>query len=171
MNSLSKATPVKTGTGERSRMSVAQYSSEEVLGQFLALYNGLDFANELEDLGVSRFNVSRRKRVTREFQGLAIALWRLALLKSFPNDAERFFKELKEKSPITNTLDCSGEEMKLRVSLYVELMEDKKDKDFLPVAARLAETLALDEEDVQRLQLKLSLIIRNLYTRIFNKLV
>lgn len=171
MNSEPQATPKKAGSSEKSRVSVAEYSSEEVLGQFLALYNGMDFKRELDDLGITRFSASRRKRIQREFQGLSIALWRLALLKSFPDDAERFFTEFKEKSPIMNTRDCSGEEMQLRVSAYMELMEAKRDKDFLPVAGYLANILALDEEEVDRLRVKLSLIIRNLFTRIFNKLV
>lgn len=171
MNFDTQARLKPSSHSEKSRMSVAEYSSEEVLGQFLALYNGMDFKTEIENLGVNRFNASRRKRVQREFQGLSIALWRLALLKSFPNDSERFFQEFIKKSPIMNTHDCSGEEMHLRVSVYIELLEEKKDRDFLPVAGFLANVLALDEDDVERLRLKLSLIIRNLYTRIFTKLV
>lgn len=165
------AVPLTAADRGRARMSVAEYSSEEILGQFLALYNGMDFKRELDELGINRFHASRRKRVQREFQGLSIALWRLALLKSFPKDADRYFQELKEKSPIMNTADCSGEEMRLRVNEYVEMMEAKKDKDFLPVAGYLADVLALDEDEVERLKLKLSLIIRNVYKRIFDKLV
>jgi hypothetical protein len=41
----------------------------------------------------------------------------------------------------------------------------------VPVAAYLAEILALNDNDMRRLRLKLSLITRHLYTLIFDKLV
>lgn len=171
MTSDKDTSPSKVSVDEKTRPSVAEYSSEEVIGQFLALYSGMDFKTELAALDVSRLYPSRRKRVLREFQGLAIALWRLALLKSFPNDAERFFQEFLEKSPIMNTLDSSGEEMQLRVREYVELLEPKKDKDFFPVADYLADVLALSDDEVHRLRLKISLLMRTTYARIFEKLV
>ena len=58
-----------------------------------------------------------------------------------------------------------------RVGIYVDLLRQKKDSDFLPVASYLAEVLALNAEDSHRLRLKISLIMRNLYSLIFGKLV
>ena len=58
-----------------------------------------------------------------------------------------------------------------RVNAYIELLALQKDTNFSPVAEQLAKHLALSAKDVPRLRLKLSLIIRNLYVLIFDKLV
>ena len=157
--------------GEAPYSSVAEYSLEDVLGQFLALYSGIDFDGELDDLGLNRFNATRRRRIQRELQGLSIALWHLALCKSFPDNADLFFQEFKKKSPVTNTSDSSGEEMRLRIDAYIELLREKKDTNFLPVAGYLADIVARDNSDMQSLRLKLCLITRSLYNLIFTKLV
>jgi hypothetical protein len=171
MNSTEENIRQRVDGGETSYASAAEYSLEDVLGQFLALYSGMDFNGELDELGLNRFNTTRRRRIQREFQGLSIALWHLALCKSFPDNADLFFQEFKKKSPVTNSSDSSGEEMRLRIDAYIELMQEKKDTDFLPVAGYLADIVARDNTDMQSLRLKLSLIIRSLYTRIFTKLV
>ena len=154
-----------------TRVSVAHYTSDEVIRQFLGLYNCLDFKTELEEIGITRFQFMRRKKAMREFRALSIALWGLALQKSFPNDAGAFFAEFREKAPM---LAGDGKEvMRLhaRVNEYIELLSPKRDADFSPVASYLANVLALNANDQARLRLKLSLIIRNLYMLIFDKLV
>jgi len=155
----------------RLRVSVAHYTADEVIRQFLGLYNCLDFKAELEDIGISRIQFLRRGKALREFRAISIALWGLALQKSFPNDAGDFFAEFREKAPL---LAGSGREtarLHERVNAYIELLAPKKDTDFSPVADHLAKVLALHAGDVARLRLKLSLIIRNLYVLIFDKLV
>ena len=154
-----------------SRVTVAQYSAAEVIQQFLALYNCMDFKPELKDIGIGRFQFARRKKALREFRALSIALWGLALQKSFPNDADAFFQEFREHFPSMLSSAKENALMRSRIDIYVECLNDKKDTDFLPVATYLSEVLALDAEDMRRLRLKLSLIMRNLYTMIFDKLV
>lgn len=153
------------------RVSVTQYSADEVIRQFLALYNCMDFKAELEDIGVGRFHFLRRHKALREFKALCIALWGLALSKSFPHDAQNFFTAFQERAPMLT--DGSKEAARLlgRVHAYIGLLTPKKDADFLPVAEYLAGELALDARDMPRLRLKLSLLMRNLYSMIFNKLV
>ena len=153
------------------RVTVAQYSAAEVIQQFLALYNCMDFKPELEDIGIGRFHFTRRKKALREFRALSIALWGLALQKSFPNDAEAFFQEFHASLPGIFPGAKERGLMENRISVYVDCLSVKKDADFLPVAEYLATVLALDAEDMRRLRLKLSLIMRNLYTLIFDKLV
>jgi len=155
----------------QSRISVAKYSADEVIRQFLALYDCMDFRAELEDLGIGRFQFGRRKKALRELKALCIALWGLALQKSFPDDAFDFFTEFREKAPDLNGPGPEPGRLHTRVNIYIDLLNPKKDADFLPVATYLAEVLALDKGDLARLRLKLSLIIRNLYIMIFNKLV
>ena len=154
-----------------SRVTVAQYSAAEVIQQFLALYNCMDFKPELEDIGIGKFQFARRKKALREFRALSIALWGLALQKSFPNDAEAFFQEFREHFPSMLSSAKENALMQSRIDIYVACLNDKKDTDFLPVASYLAEVLALDAEDMRRLRFKLSLITRNVYSMIFDKLV
>ncbi len=153
------------------RVTVAQYSADEVIKQFLAVYNCMDFKPELEDLGIGRFQFVRRKKALREFRALSIALWGLALQKSFPNDAENFFQEFRSALPAVFPASKERELMENRINIYVDCLNVKKDSDFLPVATYLAEVMALDTEDMRRLRLKLSLFMRTLYTLIFDKLV
>lgn len=153
------------------RMTTVQYDAAEVARHFLALYHGIDFQGEILDLGIGKFQFSRRKKALREFKALTIALWGLALQKSFPNDAAEFFKTFRERAP---DLVAGGKDSALlqnRLNIYIELLAPQKDTDFSPVAGYLAEVLALDAEDMRRMSMKLSLIMRNLYKLIFDKLV
>lgn len=163
--------PVIDDTDSTARISVAEYSAAEVIRQFLALYACLDFKAELEEIGVKPFQFLRRTKILRELRALCIALWGLALQKSFPNNAREFFEEFRASAPMLSGKDKESLELANRINIYIDLFNPKKDTDFLPVADYLAEVLALDATDRARLRLKLSLIIRNLYTLIFNKLV
>lgn len=153
------------------RVTVAQYSADEVIQQFLALYNCMDFKSELEDIGIGRFQLARRKKALREFRALSVALWRLALQKSFPNDADAFFHQF--RTTLMSIVPNNKENILFqnRINIYVDWLEPKKDADFLPVAGYLAGVLALEADDTPRLRLKLSLIMRNLYGLIFDRLV
>lgn len=159
------------GAAPRARVSVAHYSADEVIQQFLALYHCLDFKAELAEIGIGRFHLARRKKALHEFRVLAVALWGLALQKSFPVDAQAFFAEFKAKIPDVTGRGRTAERFANRLNIYVDLLAPKKDADFLPVAEYLSEVLALNADDFLRLRLKLSLIIRNLYVLIFDRLV
>lgn len=159
------------GATQRARVSVAQYSADEVIQQFLALYHCLDFKAQLADIGIGRFHVARRRKALHEFRVLAVALWGLALQKSFPADAQEFFAEFRAKIPDLTGRGGAAERFANRLNIYVDLLAPKRDADFLPVAEYLSEVLALNADDFRRLRLKLSLIIRNLYVLIFDRLV
>ncbi len=156
---------------QRLRVSVAHYTADEVIRPFLGLYACLDFKAELEDIGVTRMQFLRRKKALREFRAISVALWGLALQKSFPNDAVDFFAEFRDTGPILSGRDAETARMQERVDKYIELLVPKGDTDFSPLADSLAQTLALHARDVARLRLRLALIIRNLYVLIFDKLV
>lgn len=156
---------------EELRISVARYSAEEVIHHFLALYDGLDFEAEMDGLALGFPHFVRRKRALREFRSLSVALWGLALEKSFPHDAEAFFAAFRETAPFLTGKGGECARMQTRVSIYVDLLKELKDADFRPVAAYVAEILATNRNTVPHLTMKLSLNIRNLYTLIFNRLV
>jgi len=153
------------------RVSVAHYGADEVIRQFLGLYYSLDFKAELADLGITRWQFLRRGKAVRALRAICIALWGLALQKSFPNDAGDFFAEFRARAPMLAGSWKETARLHESVNAYVELLAPKKDADFSPVASHLAAILALHPEDAPRLRVKLSLIIRNLYVLIFDKLV
>ncbi|MDR3175186.1 MAG: hypothetical protein LBU06_01445 [Desulfovibrio sp.] len=155
---------------EETRISVASYSAEEVIRQFLALYLGLDFEEELAFIGVGRLSFFRRRKCLREFRALSIALWELALQKSFPDQAAEFFAAVLEDARFVGR-GREAEKLVARVDAYAELLKPRKDADFLPVAEHMAGHLSRSAGDLARLRLKLSLSIRSIYTLIFDKLV
>jgi len=155
----------------QSRISVAHYTADEVIRQFLGLYHSLDFKAELADLGVTRWQFLRRRTAVQALRAICIALWGLALQKSFPNDAGDFFAALRDQAPALAGSAKDTARLHACVNTYVELLAPKKDADFSPAATHLATILALHAEEVPRLRVKLSLIIRNLYVLIFDKLV
>ena len=62
--------------------------TEEVLGNFSAILESMDFAQELELLGIRKLHFRQRKRAIRELRAMGIGLWRLGLKRSFPSDGE-----------------------------------------------------------------------------------
>ncbi len=153
------------------RMSVAYYSAEEVISHFCALYSSIDWPAKVAELDISPLRIRRRNNALRELRALSIALWGLALQKSFPGDASDFFARFLETAPFLAGKSRESVRLRERLAVYVDLLAAKKDADFLPVAEHLAEVLALSSEDIRRLRLKISLITRNLYTLIFDRLV
>jgi hypothetical protein len=154
-----------------SRISVAHYSADEIINRFLELYSSMDFKAKVTELGISSLHIRRRGKALREFRAICIALWGLALQKSFPQEAQAFFEQFLVTAPFLAGKGKECARLQARVGIYVNLLADKKDTDFLPVAYYLAEVLALNAEDMRRLRLKISLLTRNLYTLIFDCLV
>ena len=66
--------------------------TEEVLGNFSAILESMDFAQELELLGIRKLHFRQRKRAIRELRAMGIGLWRLGLKRSFPSDGEFLFE-------------------------------------------------------------------------------
>jgi hypothetical protein len=149
------------------------YSAEEVLRNFEGLLDSFDFKAELPGLGIGGgpLQMTRRKKAVRELNALTVGLWHLALLRSFPNDADDFLKRYLATSPRFAGSDKESAKLRARIGIYVDLLKDKRDTDFLPVASYLAEVLALNAEDSASLRLKVSLLTRSLYTWIFDRLV
>ena len=154
-----------------ARITKAQYEASEVVDIFQQLFDSFDFAHELQDMGITRLQILRRKKALRELKALTIAFWRLALEKSFPEDAEDFFTAYCSHSPVIANKSREAASIRASLGIYCTLLEEKKDADFSPIAAHLAEILALNDADMSRLKFKLSLIMRSLYSTIFKNLV
>lgn len=166
------AQPMVLGSSGRAHtVSPVLYSAEEVLGQFQSLFATLDFRAELDGLGIKRHHFFRRQAAEKEFRALCVALWGLALQKSFPDDAQAFFTRFMDTAP---TVAGEGKDARLmheRVLAYAEALAPERESDFTPVAGHMAEKLAPNAEELPKIRLKLCLIIRKLYEMIFNALV
>lgn len=126
---------------------------------------------ELQSLGIGRFSVIKRARAKRHLIAVSIALWHVALEKSFPNDADTFYERFTATYPPITGERGSAKKLRELVSRYDELIAEKKDGDFTGVADTLVATLRLQEEDKRRQQLRISLQIRTLFEFIFEKLI
>lgn len=151
--------------------TVTRYSADEVIRQFIALYNCFDFRAGLAVMGIGRFDFIRRAKALNELKTLVVALWGLALQKSFPSDAQDFFDELRARIPEFVGRGRAAENFASRLDVYTRLLAPKKDADFLPVAEYMSELLFPKESDLRRIRLKLSLVIRNMYGQIFDQLI
>lgn len=147
------------------------YTAEEVARTFADLLATLDFAAEIRELGIGKLSVFKRSQAKKRFRALSIALWHVALEKSFPNDANVFFTHFVASYPPLAGDGKSAKRMRDMVEAYDKLVAEKKDADFTGVAEYLADAFNIGNEDRPRQQLKLSLRIRSIYELIFKKLI
>lgn len=154
-----------------ARIQPASFSPDEVIEPFKAILLSLDYQPMLDALGIGNFHVFRKKKALRELQALSISLWKLALQRSFPNDFSLFYTAYMEASLPVKQGSKEADRFTARVNTYNDLLADKKENDFSPVAQYLANIFTDNEDASKRFTLKLSLLLRNLYTVIFDNLV
>lgn len=150
------------------------YTVDEVLENFAALLESMDFAQELALLGIRRFHFRHRQKVFRELRALYIGTWRLALLRSFPEEAEHIFTTF-----LAELLDEAETEKELErarafdalVRGYVDRLRERGDADFTGVSGHIVNLFKHKNEDTIPRRLKLALLIRNTYTVIFDRLI
>ncbi len=153
-----------------AELSESQNPTEVALENFQALLDDADFSLELELLGIRRMQFMRRRQMLRELRGLYAALWRLALGRSFPEDAENIFSaflyQYLEAHP-----DKQGRQTCERARQYWAMLEPTGDADFSSVARHLTSFSAQPEKETKAVTLRLALHIRKLYRFIFDRLI
>lgn len=147
------------------------YTAEEVGRTFAGLLASFDFGAELQDLGIGALSLFKRGQAKRHLAAISIALWHIALERSFPNDAGVFYAHFMATYPPVSADKRSARKLHGLVTEYDTLISEKKDADFTQVAEKLIEYFKLDSEEHRRLQLKVSLRIRTMYELIFDKLI
>lgn len=147
------------------------YTAEEVAKRFTDLLAAFDFAAELHELGIGQWSPFKRSQAKKQLTAIHIALWHIALERSFPNDAEVFFTHFCTTYPSLLGDKRSAKKLRDLVARYDALVAEKKDTDFTGVADTLVETLGILETDKRRQRLKLSLRIRTVYEFIFQKMI
>jgi hypothetical protein len=147
------------------------YTAEEVTKRFKDLLAAFDFGAELYELGIGQWSPFKRSQAKKQLTAVHIALWHIALERSFPNDADVFFTHFVTTYPSLQGDKRSAKKLRDLVARYDALVAEKKDTDFTGVADTLVEALGIVETDSRRQRLKLSLRIRSVYEFIFQKMI
>lgn len=144
----------------------------EVLANFAALINDnawLDHINEI--MGIGRFQFLLRKQMRVEILGLRMALWRLALARSFPKQADSLFLQYLDRY-ISDHPDKISRQVVVRAQQYWGMLQPGGDSDFQNVAKHLTSFQEVEKGPSQKaLTLKLALAIRRDYKYIFDRLI
>ena len=146
------------------------YAPEEVLARYEAMLESVSFQHEIAELGCGLDSLFNRSRSLAEMKAMHAALWKLALERSFPDDAENFFRYFMEYSP-TLGKGKNRAKMQQRINIYVDLSASRKVADFTPIAQYMADTLAGNLKDQKTVRLKLSLAARRFYQSVFDQLI
>ena len=150
------------------------YTIDEVLDNFAALLASFDFTPEIDAMGIGRMQFLRRKRALQDLRALFIALRRLALRKSFPDDGDVIFETFLARYQQTPARDSARKDaaaMVEKVRAYVDMLDHKGDADFSEAAHHLVSLLSLGDAEAKALRLRLALHIRSTYKLIFDKLI
>jgi len=146
------------------------YPPEEVAARYEALLDSVSFQHEIAELGCGLDSFFKRSRSLIEMKAMHAALWKLALERSFPDDAENFFRYFIEHSSVLGK-GKNRAKMQQRINIYVDLSALKKIADFTPIAQYMAEMLIGNLENQKNVCLKLSLAVRRFYQTIFERLI
>lgn len=153
-----------------SPLAVSASVVDAALDKFAALLADADYVQELEILKVGRMHFLRRRQMITELTGLYMALWRLALGRSFPQDADRMFEMFLERYGRENPGRRSAHVLE-RAREYWSMLAPQGDADFSPVARHLTSFSTRDAAHAKSMDLKLVLHIRKFYNLIFERLI
>jgi hypothetical protein len=172
-NSVPKATAPESLTPEEQdelgRKKIA-YSPQEVVERYEAVLESINFLHELTELDCGLDSLFKRSRSLVEIKAMHVALWKLALERSFPEEADNFFSYFMEHS---STLGKGKKRIKMQqiINIYLDLFAPQKIADFTPIARYMAEKLTKNMENQKTVLLKLSLGMRRFYQTIFDHLI
>ncbi|SFV74021.1 hypothetical protein [Desulfovibrio piger] len=107
---------------------------QEALDNFPVLLLDLDAGRALHILGIGRLQFRRRARLLAEWRGLCMALWRLALQRSFPDHAEAMFRQFRESFGQSHTDRTSALALE-RAPAYWEVLSGRATRTSGPCPA------------------------------------
>ncbi len=142
----------------------------EIAATFEALLSTADFTQELRMFKVGRFNRSLRKTLLNEFEGTYIGLWALALEQSFPKDAQIIFDTFLQKY-LEKFAAKRRSSMSAKIKAYRDMVLSTGGKDFSQLSRHLLSFAKIEDSALKAETLRLSLVLRNHYSFIFQRLV
>ncbi len=150
--------------------TIPQCVPEEVVATFESLLSAVDFTKELRMFNVKIFDRSLRNTLLKEFEATYVGLWSLALERSFPQSANDIFDCFLEKYTQKKSSKNKDSIIK-KLRAYREMMHSVGDQDFSQVSLHLLSFGEVKEGTLKAETLRLSLILRNHYEFIFQRLV
>lgn len=147
---------------------------EEVLARFADMLSHADFGAQLETLGIGRFQFTRRKQARQELGAMYVGLWKLALNRSFPTEAnallEKFLTQLCETK--SKSKRRKQEHFVALCREYVHVLQTSGDTNFIQIAVLLCQHLDCHDQDaLRRISLQIALDMRAMYHHIFERLI
>ena len=139
------------------------------LDNFTALLNDADFSDAMLVLEVGRFQFMLRRQMKIELGGMFIALWRLALTRSFPQDADRMFEVFCSAYAHEHT-DEQSTRLLTRGGEYWAMLKPHGDADFTEIARHLCSFSIRDTHAAKSAQLRMVLYMRKTYKFLFERL-
>jgi hypothetical protein len=142
------------------------YTVTEVVDNFSAMLDQMDFESELGLLNISPMHFLLRKKMKDEWQALVIGLWKLALNSSFPDDGDVIFETLlADKTQHFNP--GKKEAFISRVLRYAASIQAQGIANFMPTSGHLLAVRRVAPAKKPAMQLRIALHMRNLYASIF----
>lgn len=149
-----------------------ELSPETIVSRFHALLSSFDYVEELSILGIGKYSFRKKKKLIIEIQSLYIALWKIALEKSFPESWNTYFNLFLEELGVRLKYSAQTAQFSIRrIDVYDTLLAPTKENNFSEVARQLVSTYIKKREDLESPTLKFSLKIRQVYTLIFDRLI
>ncbi len=143
---------------------------EEIVENFVKLLDEADFSPELRCLKVGRFNMLLRRDMLLELKATYAGLWALALERSFPQTDKEIFTLFLENFTASMS---SANKMSLqnKVNDYRDMAMNHGDKDFSHISRHLLSFAKVPDAEMKAEILRLSLILRQHYSFLFERLV
>ena len=130
----------------------------------------MDFQYELSLLNISSWHLRRRKRLSEELEALTIALWRLALERSFPEDWQRILSAFMDVRRARMAKVITRQAFTSRVETYLSIAERCRQTDFIELAGHIVELAEVSTRQFESTRLKLALHLRVIYNHLFDRL-
>ncbi len=156
---------------ETQIMQVTQEMFDQAAQHAFIMLSELDFFEEFQLLQVKRFHIMKRKILTREFNALYLALWRFALLRSFPNNSQEIYDTFLTLSPSWLEKNKDKNLILETAELYYEKLGERGLEDFSEIARHILSFVQYKEDKMKAFQLRLTLIIRSRYSFFFEHLI
>ena len=145
------------------------YAFDDVIDNFEALLADAEFSQEIRALHLGWFDFVRKRLLLDELRTVYVALWFLALQRSFPTAASfivsRFLARHTNKMP-----SLRATQFKERATQYKDMLVSNGDQDFTSVARHLISFTKAHESTLKADVLRLALQLRSCYTFIFQRL-
>ncbi len=146
-------------------------SPEALVRNFTAILDDSSYQEVMELLDVGGFQRTTRRNLRREFRALYAGLWRLALIRSFPDDYGAIFQHYldQEAARVKKRREAAANIDHIRT--YVDKLSEHGDADFSAVSRHILSLLNFDETQTKAMTLKLALHLRRMYQHFFDNLL